>query len=487
MLVFLIVVPIVSADIAITGPLEELYNLGDIFSASVYITPDKDIDGLVKTTLQCDNYNLPYYIIPINIKTGREKKISIPELTASRQGSCVINVALQTTAGDIVEETNSNSFRITAELNLTANLNKEEFLQGEDLTITGSVKSRSGEDVEKATLTVELAGKRYTADIKKDEFSYTLNLGDTESDPNHILSLSINDSKGNSGEEEFGIAIKPVAAKLENEINRISFRPLETLELTALLYDMAGEAVNDYINFILTDPAGKKLFEYNALSYTLVKYTFAQDALPGNYQLKAYINNVNKEDTIKVEEVRDLDITIVGNIVYVKNIGNVRYNDQATIILETDDGSKYLVNKKIKLEPAETAEFDLSKEVPTGEYNVIVESEVGTEEEVITDTVSEENIPIEDGRSVYKKTKQGLIRVTGATIAAVNSAKGIFASIFMVIIILSTILYYSRDYLKKKIKGFNNPLNKPEHKHVREEIKTAGTEEVMEYGTKGSN
>ena len=80
-----------------------------------------------------------------------------------------------------------------------------------------------------------------------------------------------------------------------------------------------------------------------------------------------------------------------------------------------------------------------------------------------------------------------MIRVTGATIAAVNSAKGIFASIFMVIIILSTILYYSRDYLKKKIKGFNNPLNKPEHKHVREEIKTAGTEEVMEYGTKGSN
>ena len=37
-----------------------------------------------------------------------------------------------------------------------------------------------------------------------------------------------------------------------------------------------------------------------------------------------------------------------GSLIHITNTGNVDYNDEITIILESD-GEKYLINKKLKL------------------------------------------------------------------------------------------------------------------------------------------
>ena len=152
-------------------------------------------------------------------------------------------------------------------------------------------------------------------------------------------------------------------------------------------------------------------------------------------------------------------------IVTVKNSGNVQYNDEVTIVAESED-DKYLINKKIKLEPGETIVIDLSKEVPQGTYDIILPEETAeaAEQEAAVSNESKsaeevaenvfQDVPIEDNRNVLKKTADGMSGITGAVVGAAGyvASRPLLASLILVLIILATVLHYSWGTLKNRIK-----------------------------------
>ena len=183
-----------------------------------------------------------------------------------------------------------------------------------------------------------------------------------------------------------------------------------------------------------------------------------------------------------------IEMNIIGYTVIVKNVGNVKYNNETTIVVEKENKT-YLINKKIKLDVGEESIIDLSKDVPSGNYTVTLPAETITntitEERIIEKTTEKiiekevpryiekegetytegeseikaeekeasnviENVEIEDGRPPYKK---GLEWMTGLVIAGAGMLlkRPGLASSMIIITVLSLIGYYNRERIEKII------------------------------------
>ncbi len=150
-------------------------------------------------------------------------------------------------------------------------------------------------------------------------------------------------------------------------------------------------------------------------------------------------------------------------VVIVENIGNVEYDDETTIVLESD-GKNYLINKKIKLDPGEIMNIDLSKEVPEGTYDVVLPD---TEENESKLENIIEDVSISDNRPAYKKVGSGMGAISGAVVGASDyiASRPILASFILIVIIIVIVGYYSKGaiantFKKKEPEGGTSELFK---------------------------
>ena len=155
-----------------------------------------------------------------------------------------------------------------------------------------------------------------------------------------------------------------------------------------------------------------------------------------------------------------------GSFVHVENVGNIDYNDETTIILENNDG-KYLINRQIELKLGEKITIDLSKEVPQGTYDVILpeeavatgEAKKSDENKSAQETVEQQNVikdvAIDDNRPMLKKTANVVSAITGAVVSTAGyiASKPALAATILILIVLGTVAYYSKDFIVNKIKG----------------------------------
>ncbi len=71
-----------------------------------------------------------------------------------------------------------------------------------------------------------------------------------------------------------------------------------------------------------------------------------------------------------------MEINIIGQMLYIKNTGNVEYEEPVSVDL--NDG-EFELTKSVSVQPGETLTIDLSKETPSGDYNVkVTGATVGT-------------------------------------------------------------------------------------------------------------
>jgi len=180
------------------------------------------------------------------------------------------------------------------------------------------------------------------------------------------------------------------------------------------------------------------------------------------YKIISKIEDINEETGFEVETVKQLSMHYENEAVIVENIGNVDYDDETTIMLESDN-KKYLINKKIELKPGETLSIELSKEVPYGFYDIILpqtqEIMQQSQEENATEPQEEANVikavEISDKRPVYKKIGSGLGIVTGSVVRAGGyiASRPLLASVILIVIVLLIVGYYGRGFLMDRIKG----------------------------------
>jgi len=151
-----------------------------------------------------------------------------------------------------------------------------------------------------------------------------------------------------------------------------------------------------------------------------------------------------------------------GNVIQIKNIGNVDYSDETTIMLEEGE-KKRLVNKKLNLKPGEIIKIDLSKEVPTGIYAVTLPEEYAGKDGSGMELTRKNTllgVEIQDQRSVIQKSLQGISTITGAVVSATKIvvSRPKLASAIMITLILGIITFYSRDFIIQTVKK-NKPNN----------------------------
>lgn len=478
-LMLVVILPFSSAFIEIISQLDNEYNLGDNIDFSVKIVPDKTTNALVKLTLKCTNKDIIYYIAPIELERGKEINVNALPIKAFSKGLCDIRANVESLEGDDLEGITSKEFTISDKLGLSFNVDKTEVSPGDKIKIKGNA-GKGGNKIDKGSIVIKLDNKKGQIELDKEDFSYELELDKNIKSGEHTLIVQVNDSYGNYNEESSIIEVEAVPTRLEFYLNRKEFLPKDTLEFIAHLSDQAEDSIQDDIKVKLFKK--KTLFQDEIVIFdssmkanTRYYYIFNYSTLPYDYILKGNYGELEKEGTITILPYPKIEMKLDGDMVTVKNVGNVKYNNETTIVLEKEDKT-YIINKKIKLDVGEETMLDLSKEVPSGSYTVTLPPETITKEKVVEKLVPEnikkeiaedkiilgttqglkadnviENVEIEDNRPLYKK---GFNFITGGVIAGagvlLNRPK--LASFTMIIIILSTIGYFNRKRIEKIIK-----------------------------------
>ena len=438
-----LLIPGVFAGISVNLDKSE-FNLGDKLSAGALILEENDIEGFFRASIVCGNKTFEYYATPLSLKANINKNIDIPDFALFEEllGECYLDFVINSQKEYVIDEAPSALFTVSNALNIFLSKSSFTVNPGEEIKIQGSVKKINDVDVDKANVTLILDNKTIPFTARNGIIDYSLKIPIDIKSYTHFISIIARDEYGNKGKEVIQLEINPIPTIIDTELNKDSFIPSETLEISIKLLDQANDLMEGIINFEIINPDNGKIYMQAVSSDSTLSYTFEMYAVPGKYRLRSFNNDVLTEDTVTMQEYEKLKVTLEGDIIYIENIGNVDYNKKNVVILEDDKNNEYIIQKKIKLKPGESMTIELSKEVPQGNYKVELP------EEII------ENVPIEDNRGFLKKTGQGISKITGNVIGTSDKAlmTPFMASIILVAIVLTLIIVANKDKIKRLFK-----------------------------------
>ena len=467
---FLLLIPLVSAEIQITLPENNLYNLGDKVLPSVSIKESESHYGFFKVYIFCDNYELQYYTIPLSVEAGFRVQVAVPELqlTNSMKGKCSIRADYDATDGARIGSSSSEYFFVEDKLNIIIKQDLE-VAPGESMDIFVEVRKYNNGFLPKGEASVIFNDKEEKTAVGFGVLKHTLSVDRNTGAGNIPIHISVKDQFRNYADKSFDINVLAIPIRIENLFDSNLFMPDDKGRVKITLYDHTDKVINgSLINAKILNPEKNIIAEKKVENQAYFEFQLNPNQPPGEYFLLSAFENIKEQSSFTVESVEKIVMSQENGIVTVKNSGNVQYNDEVTIVAESED-DKYLINKKIKLDPGEIITIDLSKEVPLGIYDVTLPEEkaeaagqgtAASNESEAAEEVAEnvfQDVPIEDKRNVLKKTADGMSAVTGAVVGTAGyiASRPLLASIILVLIILATVLHYSWGFIKGKVKGEN--------------------------------
>lgn len=410
LLLIILLVPFVFADISLESKPQQIYNLGDQLILS-FTVQESAADAIFKVNLDCSPYALNYFTNLISLEDNVSLTIPVPNLKISKDmlGACKLKAFLTSFDKETIAKFESDEFLITDELKISFELERTEFLPGESVLIS----SDAGVNVMVFFQNQEL---NFNPD---EEITFTLETAIASGSQEVILIAE--DEFGNKVEKTVGFVVLPVPTLLEISLAKSDFLPGESVKITVSLLDQAGAQISDKdLNFKL----GEDIISTTIKANNPVSFDLPEFLSPETYTIIASYEEISAETPITIQEVKELEIVFQDNLAYVKNIGNIDYNEDVDFNLEGENSRT--VTKKIRLDPDETTIIDLSKEVPEGSYEVSSPETEATAE-----------VELEDNRNIVKKTSQGLGSITGAVISEGNNvsfAPFIFIGLLVVVI-----------------------------------------------------
>src|SRR3990167_7729233 len=337
-LIFLFFVPFVTAEIDVLTQAEDFYNINERIPVKIVVAHTQEEDGFVKAGAICDNANLDYFVSPILLKTSPQE-LTIPDLklTKTMAGKCSLEISLLDSSNALIEKEVVKVFEISSELILSTSLNKDTLSPGEELKIKGDLKNIRGELLDKGQVKIFLDENEFSTELNKGEFSYTYSIPSNIKSNSHSLKISYEDGFENKASKEFSIFIAPRPSKLKILINKLDFLPDDQITIESLLYDQADDLMENH-------------------------------ALPGSWVIKASTDEFKVESTFNVAEVKKVEVYVEDGIVYVRNIGNVPYDDEVEVKAIGEDGKEF--TKRVQVDPSESRIIKLSDELKEGIYNL---------------------------------------------------------------------------------------------------------------------
>ncbi|MFH1209960.1 MAG: hypothetical protein V1663_04190 [archaeon] len=434
------IIPIVSANIQLVEQDREIYNLNSDYLLDAVVSVSNqlcsNLNCLLKTTLYCNDYTLEYFVIPVTTTTTLN--INIPDIKINNLmiGNCYVQLSLEDSSGNMIEWKDSKGFEVTDQLLVVIGIDKNTFLPGERVNVDGTVKYVIEENVNNFQYDLMFDNNEFNnIDSSNGEFGYMFDLSETIKTGEHTIKVTAYDDYGNKGESNVNLFVNAVPSQLKNSVNDLEFLPSERLEVKALLYDQAGDMMDEYTTINIYNKNGQA-FSKNVKTNELVVLDLDKQAVPGEWRIVTESRGLEIESKFNVLPVKDLEVFVYNNILIIKNIGNVKFEGSFTAYL--DDFS---FTRMLKLDVNDFEETELKGKVKGGEYNLKVyanskEYDLGT-------------VTIVDNRGFFEKT--GDI-ITGNVVAVgINDFFSNYISYFIVIVILVVVFLIWQNKKRKNI------------------------------------
>ncbi|MCS7134341.1 MAG: hypothetical protein NZ889_00580 [Candidatus Pacearchaeota archaeon] len=428
LLLFLVLfVSSAEAKIVFTKPFNT-YNLGDRIEQQISLTSNTGFEGFFRVMLLCDGKEFLIFYSPVIIQPEKEKMIDL-SFVHNVTGSCKFFATLE--KEKVIENAFSESFLITDEIVLDLKLSKQYFFPGKNLEIEGKVHKRSGEPF---TGKVDLFffGKNFSTSVVKGEFFFRTEIPKNAKAGRNFCIVNVSDDFGNKGSAILEFDVASVPSSLVIELNNETLIPGTLLVVVPKLLDQSDTTirenvslrifkVEDFLFFQKKELLIEKLVQSGASSF----YRFGNFSEPGYYIIEAYSQGFRTTKIVYVLPVEKIDINLSGNILEVKNLGNVPYKKPLEIKLEMGNFSRTLVID-LDLDVNETKIFKL--EAPKGTYE-------------LTFLLPEQ-----------KKLRTNLIGKVVAAVELGKERKKDYSWVVLVIALGLASFFVARKLLKKKVK-----------------------------------
>jgi len=368
-LLAIFLLPSTLAAISLGGPSPK-YNLGEKISIDFSVYSLTSYEGFVELTLECGSNIYSFYKEYIEIKPNvEESRTAVYKASPSRTGQCIIRAKIEDSEGSEIEQATTQEFLITNSVKTDFSIEKTHYMPEETLKIKGTVQKTEG--YFDGTCTINLLDKEYPCVVQNNSFEKEIVLWKDITPGRIMIKVSAADKEGNIGKKEKEVYIEQFPSLLKFSKNNQTFLPGQMLKDTTFLYDQVGDEMVGSVTVYLISPKKEEIIKKVMLVEEEIIYIFPSNALPGDWTLEAYSNDLEAKKSIYVGEREEISTQIVNSALRVKNTGNVLYQKQIEIILKDGDKSEVKI-EDISLEANEEIFFELK--APDGDYDIYVKT-----------------------------------------------------------------------------------------------------------------
>jgi hypothetical protein len=364
-------ISLVAADVSLESSSNALYNLGDHIEFLIKVTPVDYFEDLLILKLKCGTLETEIYKEYIITDVELERQIKIPlikNFIGESKGTCEIIKKI-----GFNEQKLSNEFIISNRINIYSEVPTYGITPGETISINGTAVKENGDLVEG---TIEIISNGEEGEILKSgfvengEFSLDLQISNDFKAGDRVLKFYVyekdrNEEIINSGISINTIVIRQVPTNIEIVVEEKEVMPGSSLKARVLLHDQTGEKIDSEVYVAIKDSLNNIVDKIETRTDTVFEYEIKNSEAPGRWSLSAYSENIINSDSFVIKINEQALFNLVNNTLFVKNIGNVLYNETVNITV----GNK-IIELPFYLEIGEEEKYSLS--APTGEYDVLV-------------------------------------------------------------------------------------------------------------------
>ena len=367
LLIGMFLLPFASAEIFVSQ-LNDVYNIGDEISIDLTLIPSLPSEDLL-VNLNCGNFSENIYNNYHPLGAGEQGSVNVERrlssaLLGNLTGSCSILVNYGT------EIQSAESFKISNLVNMEIEFDFESYEPGSTINLEVLAEKESGTFVEGfLEIISEEIGISIVEEISAGEIFLSFEIPEDAKSGEHNISLKVYelDSLGwqtNYANQTANIRISQIFKELKIKFNSESILPGEDFTYSVNTYDQAGDIIQKDISLIVYEPGDfvylKKLVKpenEQALNFNL-------DSPQGYWKIEASAGELSEGKLFYLEEVEEIQTSLINNTLVVTNIGNVKYDGP----LEISIGTSVEV-KQIELEIGESKNFNLH--APDGTYLIM--------------------------------------------------------------------------------------------------------------------
>lgn len=424
--------------------------LGDTISitGSIYMINGEPLTGTAEVYF--DGEDSRYLVDFVDVTNG--VLTYTYTFTSGSAGDYTLDVIARDSLGNSEIFNNADAFSVLDSLDVYLETNEQSVYPGDVLNVFGEVTTALQSFVTFGSVEISLDSATISTSLSDSKFTQDLMIPDGITSGQHTITVEVIDTYGNHGSSSSTINIEPLASSIEMVISNTSLYPQEELTIDVTLYDQADEVMQDYVILEVYDTNDQQVSSRSLLSEQGITFQIPQFAPPGEWTIKSYytdpltnVNSAETQSTITIYEVQELESHISGNILYIRNIGNVLYTEDLEIQVDGID-EDYLIKKTRNLGVNETVEIDLSDELPTGSYTLSLPTGYGT--------IEESAFEIVNGKSLSKLT-------------------WVYLALAVVFIVCLAYLVVAKIRSKKSKQNFDEPGMRPAQgkKEVKQKIR----------------